>query len=132
MSFWGYLHSFCMVLDKLQILSTLKYSHCDQGEEHRLEGKLQICGEEGDKYTKFQVIMRPDNVYGFFNKESGHYICRGTMDSRDSFLVAKDSFDINECWLQIHDLSPLMQLELEDFELYFTTNYVSPLTAIVC
>ena len=83
--------------------------------------KLQICGEETDKYAKFQVIMRPDNVYGFFNKESGQYICRGTMDSSDSFLVAQESFDPDECWLQIHDLS-LTQLELEEYDLYFCTD----------
>ena len=111
-----------------------KYSHCNKGEV----GKLQICGEEADKYAKFQVILRPDNVYGFFNKENGQYICRGKMDSSvdnqytsmDGFLVAQESFDPNECWLQIHDLCPLMQLELQDYEIYLSTD--PPPTAIAC
>ena len=90
--------------------------------EYQSERKFEICGEEKDKYNSFQVILRPDNVYGFFNKESGLYICRGTVESLDGFLVAgdQDSFDHSECWLKIHDLAPLMQLE--DFELYFLST----------
>ena len=62
---------------------------------------VPICSRQGkDTKSRFEVIFN-GWAYNFYNKESGMYMCRGSIDSSNGQVLVAQALNSDNCWIEI-------------------------------